>query len=226
MSPQKKQKDLIKERIRLSNEAFANGLEPDKWVVEYRIKNNEIKAKWKAKQPKKDLKGRTSNSGSFKKGAVPKNKLTPEQKTESLKRWAENTKKWHKENKERINFLARERKRKNPSIRIKANLRKRLSTLVSKAIAKKHSQTMDLLGCDIIFFLEYLQNKFTEGMTLENYGKWHLDHIIPCYYFDLIDIEEQKKCFHFTNIQPMWAIDNLRKNKHIKCVKELEKCRR
>ena len=48
-------------------------------------------------------------------------------------------------------------------------------------------------------------------MSFENYGKWHVDHIKPCAKFDFTKPEEQVKCFHYTNLQPLWAIDNIKK---------------
>jgi hypothetical protein len=53
-------------------------------------------------------------------------------------------------------------------------------------------------------------------MTKENYGKWHTDHIIPCAAFDLSDPKQQTKCFHYSNIQPLWAEENLRKGAKLK----------
>jgi hypothetical protein len=70
---------------------------------------------------------------------------------------------------------------------------------------------MELIGCDVPFLLKYLESKFSNGMTWNNYGKWHVDHIKPCNSFDLQDIIQQKKCFHYTNLQPLWAYDNLSK---------------
>jgi len=62
---------------------------------------------------------------------------------------------------------------------------------------------------------EYLQNQFKKGMTWKNYGKgkrkWCVDHIKPCCSFDLSKPEEQKKCFHYTNLQPLWAKENRQK---------------
>ena len=50
-------------------------------------------------------------------------------------------------------------------------------------------------------------------MTWQNYGDgWHIDHIHPCAAFDLTDPEQQKACFHWSNLQPLWAIDNFRKS--------------
>ena len=54
---------------------------------------------------------------------------------------------------------------------------------------------------------------FSISMNWKNYGfkGWHIDHIIPCCKFDLSKENEQRKCFHYTNLNPMWAIDNLKK---------------
>ena len=57
----------------------------------------------------------------------------------------------------------------------------------------------------------HIEGKFVEGMTWENHGSWHLDHVRPCCSFDLKNEEEQKKCFHYTNLQPLWAVENLSK---------------
>jgi hypothetical protein len=61
------------------------------------------------------------------------------------------------------------------------------------------------------FLKGYLAGKFKDGMTWENHGEWHIDHIKPCASFNLLDEGEQKKCFHYTNLQPLWASENLSK---------------
>ena len=76
---------------------------------------------------------------------------------------------------------------------------------------KKGCSTMELTGCELPFLKGYIEAKFVEGMTWENHGSWHLDHIKPCCSFDLKNEEEQKKCFHYTNLQPLWAVENLSK---------------
>jgi hypothetical protein len=101
-------------------------------------------------------------------------------------------------------------KRDNVNVRLANNLRRRLNFTL-KGISKSQS-TLLLLGCSLEVLLGYLEKQFQPGMTWENYGKWHVDHIKPCCKFDLNDPEEQKKCFHYTNLQPLWAKDNLNKS--------------
>ena len=71
-----------------------------------------------------------------------------------------------------------------------------------------------MIGCTIERLRNHLEAQFTDGMSWENYGKngWHVDHIRPCASFDLTDPEQQRQCFHYTNLQPLWATDNMRKS--------------
>lgn len=69
------------------------------------------------------------------------------------------------------------------------------------------------LGCSLGEFKLYIENQFEPGMTWDNYGtKWHLDHFIPLSYFDLNDRTQFLEAFHYTNVQPLWAKDNLKKS--------------
>lgn len=94
-------------------------------------------------------------------------------------------------------------------------LRHRLGTRIYLALKgiNKSKTTMKLIGCSIEKFKKHLASKFTKGMSWNNYGKWHIDHIIPCASFDLSKASEQCKCFHYTNLQPLWARENLKKGK-------------
>ena len=77
----------------------------------------------------------------------------------------------------------------------------------------KSAHTIELIGCSVEFLKDYLKKQFRDGMAWENYGKvWHIDHIIPCAAFDLTDIEQQKECFNYKNLQPLLAEENLSKN--------------
>ena len=103
----------------------------------------------------------------------------------------------------------KERKKTDPTFKLLKTLRSRLSNAIKNKGGKKCNTTINLTGCDIPFLKGYLEAKFKEGMTWENHGKWHIDHIKPCCSFNLEDAKEQKKCFHYTNLQPLWARDNL-----------------
>ena len=93
-------------------------------------------------------------------------------------------------------------------------MRKRVWDAVSTQGSSKSDRTISLVGCSIGFLKKYIESKFLSGMTWRNYGLrgWHIDHVVPCATFDLKNTEDQKKCFHYTNLQPMWWLDNLKKS--------------
>jgi len=125
---------------------------------------------------------------------------------------------YRQENKEKIAEHKRnweKRNKDNPLHKIKRNLRRRVHHVVKDGY--KSDSTQNLLGCSFEFFIQYIESLFLEGMSWDNYGMygWHIDHIKPCSSFNLLDPEEQKKCFHYTNMQPLWWQDNLKKGKTI-----------
>lgn len=99
----------------------------------------------------------------------------------------------------------------DPKYRLIENLRTRLWGAFRAQGLRKTTSTMKLCGCSLEKLKQHLESQFTDGMSWENKGKWHIDHIRPVSSFDLSDVEEQKKCFHYTNLQPLWALDNMRK---------------
>jgi len=110
------------------------------------------------------------------------------------------------------NTWRRNKKLTDPTYKLTQNLRRRaLGALNGKY---KHATTKKLLGCSYEEVREHLENQFVDGMTWDNYGinGWTVDHIIPVSSFDLTKEEEQKKCFHYTNLQPLWAEDNISKS--------------
>jgi hypothetical protein len=116
-------------------------------------------------------------------------------------------KQWAKDNKKKRSDYARYKYQSDPIWRLKSCLRSRLTT----AVSKKLGSTMELVGCDIDTLCSHLESQFQKGMTWINYGEWHVDHIRPCASFDLSNLKQQKECFHYTNLQPLWAADNLAK---------------
>jgi hypothetical protein len=75
----------------------------------------------------------------------------------------------------------------------------------------KERSTIEYLGCSIEAFREYFESLFKDGMSWNNIEEWHIDHIKPCCSFELSKEEEKIKCFHYTNLQPLWAYENLSK---------------
>jgi hypothetical protein len=83
---------------------------------------------------------------------------------------------------------------------------------------KKSGKTYELTGCTIAELCRHIESKFVGGMSWSNRHLWQIDHIHPCSKFDLTDPVQQKKCFHWTNLQPLWAVDNIRKGAKIDSV--------
>ncbi len=94
-------------------------------------------------------------------------------------------------------------------VRVAHNLRERLRGVLKEY--KNLQSIPTLIGCSINYLIQYLESQFDDEMSWNNYGQWHLDHKIPCVSFDLSKVEEQKKCFNYTNLQPLWAFDNISK---------------
>ena len=94
-------------------------------------------------------------------------------------------------------------------------LRSRVGKAIKLSGGSKSHKTMRLLGCTIDYVRQHLEAQFAEGMTWDNHGDWHIDHIIPCAAFDLTDESQQFKCFNYTNLQPLWASDNMSKGARI-----------
>lgn len=94
-------------------------------------------------------------------------------------------------------------------------LRDRLRDLLRKTGSKKSNPTLKLVGCSKDELRRHLESKFQPGMSWANRDKIHIDHIIPCASFDLTDPQQQRQCFHYTNLQPLWAKDNLSKGAKI-----------
>ncbi len=105
-----------------------------------------------------------------------------------------------------------ERYRTDSQFRISVSLRKRLNLALKAQNAGKAVRTFELIGCTLAELAAHLEKQFKNGMMWQNYGRWHVDHIIPCAKFDLTDLEQQRKCFHYSNLQPLWATENIVKS--------------
>lgn len=111
-------------------------------------------------------------------------------------------------------------KEKKTQLWIKHTLRKQLRKYVKGGHKKKSA--VDLVGCEIKQLREHLESQFERGMNWNNYGThWHIDHIFPCAKWDLTDIEQQKQCFHYTNLRPMRAKENIAKSDKVTAPRQL-----
>jgi len=135
---------------------------------------------------------------------------------------------YHQENKEKILAKKREYRQQNkegiaarvmkryhsdPDFNLLCRLRNRMGKAVKAAgLDKKCASSSELLGISPSGLKEWLEAQFTEGMTWENRSDWHVDHIIPCDAFDLTVETNQRICFWYKNLQPLWANDNLQKS--------------
>jgi hypothetical protein len=158
-----------------------------------------------------------------------------EKAAERSKRWHEanpdyrktHFQKYYHANRDKIKatkrVYGRKKRQTDPLFRLQSNLRARIhQALKSK---KPHSnRTMKSVGCTIEFLKGWLESRWQQGMSWDNYGNhgWHVDHVIPCKVFDLSDLEQQKQCFNYTNLQPLWAKDNLLKGHSLSLRKQYE----
>jgi hypothetical protein len=124
---------------------------------------------------------------------------------------------WRKNNPDRCRELDRashNRRMKNPSCLIEKRIRGRLRDVMQ---CRRPGKIDEYVGCDLDHLRDHIQSKFKFGMDWENHGLfgWHIDHIRPCASFDLTQPGEIEKCFHYTNLQPLWWYENLSKGSKI-----------
>lgn len=147
--------------------------------------------------------------------------ITAERKREIQKAFKERNpdaqaltaKRYRERNKAKVSEIGKKYRRKyytNATYRITVLNRSRVLAAL-KGLNKAESTTK-MLGCTVEELKAHLESLFQPRMSWDNHGEWHIDHIKPCSKFDLTDPEQQKICFHYTNLQPLWAIDNIRKS--------------
>lgn len=184
----------------------------------YREKNRDtLNARIKAK--------RSENPEYYKKRAKKYRLARTSEQKEKKKAWDNKFRETYKERRRELDALNKEairaRNRKYNNIksatdiefRILKNLRSRTRFALKKWDTVKSDTTEKLLGCSVSNFKIYFTSLFTDGMSWELFmsGEIHIDHKKPCCEFDLTNEQEQRECFHYTNLQPLWWVDNLKK---------------
>jgi hypothetical protein len=186
---------------------------------------NKNKEKIEERKKKIFLSKKEYNSQYYKKNKDKILKQVKEYSVNNKEKISKRSSKYYKKNKdkilqkiknkrEHINKYTRERRKNNINLRIAHNLRVRIRCAIKKNL--KWKKCKDILGCELSELKNYLEKQFKDGMTWDNYGSfWHIDHIIPCSSFNLSTEDEQQKCFHYTNLQPLTAQENLIKSDKI-----------
>lgn len=146
-----------------------------------------------------------------------------EKYNENARRWYNKQPKtfqqWGTVHKLERNKQLQQKRKNNPNYKLLCNLRHRSGIALKNN--QKSGHTLDLLMCTVEFWRKHLESLWTKGMSWNNYGnkagQWSIDHIIPCDFFKdyLDDPIEQYMCFRWQNTQPMWHVDNIRKNAKI-----------
>lgn len=134
-------------------------------------------------------------------------KLSPEQRRRRLE-WQ---KEWRKKNPERRRAYEL-KQRQNIQRVIKQRLSTRVTAVLRRRNIRKSSKTIELIGCTWRFLKYHIENQFDLGMSWSNRHMWHIDHIRPCASFDLTDKQQQRECFHYSNLRPLWAYENMKKH--------------
>ena len=121
----------------------------------------------------------------------------------------------HERLSERVCLYVRERSRSDPAFAMRLRLRARLVGAIRRHMTGRSVTGVikEMLGCSLPELARYLESKFLPGMSWDNRKQWHVDHIKPLCAFDLTDPEQQAVAFHYTNLQPLWALDNMRKGR-------------
>jgi len=167
-----------------------------------------------------DLQYRQKHIKNISKNRLNKFKTDPEYRKKQnayLNNWIKNKRivdpKYKKLTQTRVKNYIKKQYQTNPEYKIKHRLINRMRGLLNlKNITEKY---YDFIGCTLKELRLYIESKFSDGMSWTNMSQWHIDHIIPCSVFNLTDPVEQKQCFHYTNLQPLWAKDNILKSNNI-----------
>ena len=158
--------------------------------------------------------GQTFYSGSCKECSATYQRQYRKDNPESVKEY---NKLWGERNPDYGKKYARARQKrlygKDEIYTLKILLRTRLTKVLNRERVPKTTDTRTMLGCGYRDLKEHLEKQFTDGMSWENQGDWHIDHIVPL--SSANNKEELYQLFHYKNLQPLWAKDNLSKGKKL-----------
>ena len=175
----------------------------------YLAKKEEVKArvkKYREDNPEKVFEQKRKYREEHKEEIAAQKRAAYQANPEPAKRRA---REWRKANRAKLNAYQKNRLDTNKNASMAHQIRMRVAKYIHR------HETSEELGCTIRELREYLSSKFLDGMTWQNYGDWHVDHIKPLASFDLTDEEQFKEACNYTNLQPMWGKDNYAKGRKL-----------
>jgi len=174
-----------------------------KYQKKYREENKEMISEQRKKYREENKEKISERNKKYYKENMKERKKYYEKNKEAI---SERTKKYYKENRNKKNEYMRNKRNMDEGFRISCNLRRRLHDALKGKT--KSASTMELVGCSKEFLRDYLEKTKVEG---KDYSDAHIDHIRPCASFDLTDPDQQRECFHYTNLQWLPAMENISK---------------
>ena len=188
------------------------------WREKNKNQQNEIHKKWREKNKEYVLEKVKKWNENNKEKRIKYEQEYRKNNLDKIKKYQKN---YREKNSSKFNEYAKNKRNTDPIFKLSCNVRNRIREfLLLKNISKKN-KTFDLIGVTPLFLKEYLESKFTNNMSWDNYGEWHIDHIIP---LSSANTEEEiYELCHYTNLQPLWAKDNLVKSNKLDYLYEIDK---
>jgi hypothetical protein len=184
-------------------------------MSEWRKKHaQEVRRKQRAKRAADPAKMRRAARAYYRKNSARILQLMGISRRANPERARAQAKRYRARHRDKINAYLRARYKRraqaDPQFKLRGLLRTRLSQAVRRQYGKKAAGTMELIGCSVAELRVHLEKQFLPGMSWKNHslGGWHIDHKNPCCTYDLTKPDQQRECFHFTNLRPLWAFEN------------------
>ena len=126
-------------------------------------------------------------------------------------------KRYSKKHRKKLNKIQVNKYHTDKQYKLKVTIRNRINIYLKEKKITKYTSSTHSIGCDYETLEKHLESQFTDGMNWDNHALdgWHIDHIIPLDYYDLSDPKQFKKACHYTNLQPLWADENIQKSNKI-----------
>jgi hypothetical protein len=225
------EKSVVDEIVRLYNDdligspAISKKLNINKQVVLRTLKENGINVgpsgrKFKGGKSETSKRYYVKNKDNISQYFSKWQKENREHLNEYHQKWRENNIDRHRKNKR---DYERTRKANDPLYKLISNFRTAIYQVLKENNVEKNGHYFEVLKYSPQQLIDHLESKFTGDMSWDNYGKWHVDHILPITSFEINEIGDNEfmKCWSLSNLQPLWSDENIRKSNTIKKVREI-----